>query len=229
MQAWQALRSSAAESRFEALLDHSNPARRARGGDRAAAARWERAKSGDGQVVLLSGSRASESRAWPSLCRKSCRTSRTRGAPFCSPHHSENALHPIISQLRRAAGLERDDTPEISLKKLGTLLAPIAPSGEEMGFSLHCCRSPHPTTSRTTSRHSAGGKTFEALLRQLDFSARRQGMLIVYEDVHRIDPTARDLLDLTIERIRGLPVLLIVTFRPSSTPGSANRTSRWWC
>ena len=41
---------------------------------------------------------------------------------------------------------------------------------------------------------------------------------MVYEDVHWIDPTSRELLDLTIERVRRVPVLLLVTFRPEFQP-----------
>jgi predicted ATPase len=41
---------------------------------------------------------------------------------------------------------------------------------------------------------------------------------MVYEDVHWIDPTSRELLDLTIERVQRLPVLLLVTFRPEFQP-----------
>jgi predicted ATPase len=37
---------------------------------------------------------------------------------------------------------------------------------------------------------------------------------MVFEDAHWINPTSRELLDLTVERVRGLPVLLIVTSRP---------------
>jgi predicted ATPase len=43
-------------------------------------------------------------------------------------------------------------------------------------------------------------------------------VLIVFEDAHWIDPTSRELLDLTIEHIRRLPVLFIVTFRPEFQP-----------
>jgi hypothetical protein len=38
------------------------------------------------------------------------------------------------------------------------------------------------------------------------------------EDAHWIDPTSRELLDLTVERVRVLHVLLIVTFRPEFQP-----------
>ena len=58
----------------------------------------------------------------------------------------------------------------------------------------------------------------EALIRQLEGLARRQPVLMVFEDAHWIDPTSRELLDLTVERVRSLPVLLIVTFRPEFEP-----------
>ena len=48
--------------------------------------------------------------------------------------------------------------------------------------------------------------------------------MMVFEDAHWIDPTSHELLDLAVERVRSLPVLLIVTFRPSSSrPGPASR------
>jgi class 3 adenylate cyclase/predicted ATPase len=57
-------------------------------------------------------------------------------------------------------------------------------------------------------------RTLEALLGLLEDLSRKRPVLMVFEDVQWIDPTSRELLDLTIERIRGLPVLLIITFRP---------------
>jgi predicted ATPase len=52
------------------------------------------------------------------------------------------------------------------------------------------------------------------MIRQLEGLARRQPVVMVFEDAHWIDPTSRELLDLAVERLRSLPVLLIVTFRP---------------
>jgi predicted ATPase/class 3 adenylate cyclase len=57
-------------------------------------------------------------------------------------------------------------------------------------------------------------RTLEALIGLLEDLSGRQPVLMVFEDVHWIDPTSRELLDMTIERIRRLPVLLIITFRP---------------
>jgi predicted ATPase len=66
------------------------------------------------------------------------------------------------------------------------------------------------------------------LLRQLDGLARVHPVLIIFEDLHRIDPTSREFLDLVIARIDRLPVLLVATFRPEFRPawaGQANVTT----
>jgi len=57
-----------------------------------------------------------------------------------------------------------------------------------------------------------------ALLRQLHALARQQPILMIFEDLHWIDPTSRELLDLTVEKITGLPMLLVVTYRPEFQP-----------
>src|SRR5262249_43208903 len=54
---------------------------------------------------------------------------------------------------------------------------------------------------------------------QLEALARRRPVLMVFEDAHWIDPTSRELLDLTFDRVRQLPVLLVVTFRPEFEHG----------
>src|SRR5258705_305752 len=74
----------------------------------------------------------------------------------------------------------------------------------------------HPLPNLSPQRKKE--RTLEALIRQLEGLARRQPILMVFEDAHWIDPTSSELLDLTVERIRSLPVLLIVTFRPEFQP-----------
>src|SRR5271169_5313628 len=74
----------------------------------------------------------------------------------------------------------------------------------------------HPLPNLSPQRKKE--RTLGALIRRLDGLARQQPVVIVFEDVHWIDPTSHELLDLTVERIRNLPVLLIVTFRPEFQP-----------
>ena len=66
-------------------------------------------------------------------------------------------------------------------------------------------------------------KLFEAFLTQLEAESRRRPVLMVLEDAHWIDPTSRELLDLTVDRVRRLPVLLAITFRPEFQPPWAGR------
>jgi predicted ATPase len=66
------------------------------------------------------------------------------------------------------------------------------------------------------------------MLNQLEAEARRRPVLMVFEDAHWIDPTSRELLDFTVDRVRHLPVLLAITFRPEFQPpwsGRAHVTS----
>jgi len=70
----------------------------------------------------------------------------------------------------------------------------------------------HPLPNFSPQRKKE--RTLEALIRRLEGLARRQPVVVVFEDAHWIDPTSRELLDLAVERIGSLPVLLIITFRP---------------
>ena len=86
--------------------------------------RWARAKSGEGQVVLLSGEAGiGKSRLTAALLERLAGEPHTRLRYFCSPQHTDSAFYPIIGQMERGAGLARDDTSQGKLDKLDTLLA----------------------------------------------------------------------------------------------------------
>ena len=96
------------------------------------------------------------------------------------------------------------------------MLALAAPPDEDVALLADLLSLPesgrHPLPNLSPQRKKE--MTLEALIRQLESLARRQPVVMVFEDAHWIDPTSRELLDLTVERVRSLPVLLIVTFRP---------------
>ena len=61
-------------------------------------------------------------------------------------------------------------------------------------------------------------KTLEALTAQLEALSRSNPVLMIFEDVHWIDPTSLEVLGRTVDRLRTLGVLLIVTYRPEFEP-----------
>ena len=144
----------------------------------------------------------------------------TRLRSFCSPYHQDSALYPTIAQLERAAGFRREDTPEQRLDKLETLLAQGTNDlSEAVPLLADLLSIPtgdrYPALDLTPQKRKE--KTLHALLAQVEGLAARQPVLMVWEDVHWIDPTSRELLDLTVNRVPALPVLLIVTYRPEFT------------
>jgi len=216
--AWQVLRPSAVASRFEALRGSVLSSLVGRGEEiDLLLRRWARAKADDGQVVLVSGEPGiGKSRIAAEVEQRLHAEPRLCLRYFCSPYHQDSALYPIIDQLGRAAGFARDDPPAARLEKLEALFARAAPPDEDVALIADLLSLPasdrHPMPNLSPQRKK--DRTLEALIRQLEGLARQQPIVMVFEDAHWIDPTSRELLDLTIEHMRRLPALLIVTFRP---------------
>jgi len=218
--AWRVIGESGVLSRFEALRSGETPLV---GRDEEVdllLRRWQQAKSGEGRVVLISGEPGiGKSRLTAALSEHIELEPHTRLRYFCSPHHRDSALYPLIVQLERAAGFARDDGPETKLDKLATLLAPAAEAGD---ISLLVELLSLPGRDRFApielSPQRKKERTLAALLRQLEGLARQQPVLMIFEDLHWIDPTSREFLDLLLARIGRLPVLLVATFRPEFQP-----------
>jgi predicted ATPase/class 3 adenylate cyclase len=220
--AFAVLRASSVESRFEAMHPGGLTALVGREEElELLLRRWARAKTGEGQVVLLSGEAGiGKSRLAAALMEALTAEPYTRLRYFCSPHHQDSPFQPIIAQLERAAGFEREDTPEAKLEKLAALLAPAAPPPEDEALLAELLLL--PTEGRfpplSLAPQEKKEKTFEALLRQLEGLARQHPVLMILEDAHWSDPSSRELFDHVVDRARGLPILLVVTFRPEYAP-----------
>src|SRR5262249_60905233 len=130
VRAWVALRASTVESRFEALHPSGLIALVGRAEEtELLLRRWSRAKSGEGQVVLISGEAGiGKSRLTAALLESLGPEPHTRLRYFCSPQHTDRPLYPIVGQMGRAAGLLYDDTPQQKLDKLDALLAQTSTS-----------------------------------------------------------------------------------------------------
>jgi predicted ATPase len=183
--------------------------------------RWARAKTGEGQVVLLSGEAGiGKSRLTTALLEHLASEPHTRLRYFCSPQHTDSALYPTISQMERAAGFRHDDTPEAKLNKLDALLAQTSTSRQEAALFAEMLSLPndgrYPALDLTPQQRRQ--ETLETLVLQVVALSRQNPVLMIFEDAHWIDPTSLELLGRIVDRVPSLRVLLIVTFRPEFEP-----------
>src|SRR4051794_20062444 len=219
--AWRVLSAGTAEGRFEALHGTITPLVGREEEIELLLHRWAQAKAGNGKVVLISAEPGvGKSRLAEVLAERIAAEPHIRMRWFCSPYHQDSALYPVIAQMERAAGFMHGDEPAARLSKLQALLAAAGPSPEDVTLiaSLHALPTATlpPLPDLTPQRRKE--KTFEALLGQLEALTRQQPVLMVFDDVHWIDPSSRELLDTMIERIANRPVLLLILFRPEFQP-----------
>jgi predicted ATPase len=219
---WRVLRSSAMESRFEALHAGGLTALVGREDESELLQRcWARSKSGEGQVVLLSGEPGiGKSRLTAALLERLADEPHTRLRYFCSAQYTNSALHPVIGQMERAAGFAHDDTPKAKLDKLDALLAPTSTSIADAALFADMLSLPddgrYPALPVIPQQRREA--TLQALIRQIETLARAAPVLMIFEDVHWSDPTSLEVLGRAVSRVAAHRALLIVTFRPEFEP-----------
>ena len=143
----------------------------------------------------------------------------------CSPYHRDSALHPFAQQFERAAGIAPQEPPEVKLDKLEKVLglatdrmevAPLIASMLSIPFEQ---RYPALGLSPDQPRRL----TLGALRDRVEGLAKKQPLLILFEDAHWADATSLEVLDLLLRIVPRLPALLLITFRPEfEAPWSAS-------
>jgi class 3 adenylate cyclase len=224
----QVLGPSKVESRFEAHHQSGTSPLLGRGEELGLLLRrWDEAKRGEGRVVLLTGEPGIGKSRLASALREHLRSAapHTPLSYICSPLHQGSALNPFIGQLNRAAGIEWDDSAEAKLDKLQSLLAQSSGNlAENMPLFAALLAIPtgdrYPSPEMTPPRRKE--RSLAALLDQLRRLASRQPILMVFEDLHWIDPTSLELLSLAIEQIGEQRILLLATARPEFAPSWPN-------
>jgi predicted ATPase/class 3 adenylate cyclase len=186
--------------------------------------RWAQVKDGLGQVVLLSGEAgigksrlvqvlidqvAAEPRAWLTPCQ-------------CSPYHRHTALYPLIDLLERVVlRFEREESPLQKVGKLeGFLVQYGLPLAEAVPLLAALLSLPLPAAYAplTVSPEQQKQQTLHTVLTILLRIAAQQPVLFVMEDLHWVDPSTLELLDLLVDQGPTARILALFTFRPDFSP-----------
>ena len=183
--------------------------------------RWERAKSGEGQVVLLSGEAGiGKSRLTVALLEQLAREPHIRLRCFCSPQHTDSTLYPVIGEMLRAARFAHDDSPQVKMDKLDALLAQSSTPPQDAALFAEMLSLPNdgrypPVEVEPQLRRQ---KTLKALGSQIEALARINPVLVIFEDAHWADPTSLELFARAVDLAASHRLLILVTFRPEFSP-----------
>lgn len=182
--------------------------------------RWNSARAGQGQVVLISGEAGiGKSRLTEGLRESLDESDHTRVSYQCSPYHTNSAFYPVIRQLERAAGFDPGDSDAIKLGKLETILGHPTDAVISLAAELMSLSSPGHIAATEASPQQRMIETQQMLTGQLIAVARQRPVLVVFEDAHWIDPTTRTLMDRIIPAVADAAILIVMTYRPEFDPG----------
>jgi len=223
VQVWQLVGQSRHGSRFEALRASALTPIVGREEELALLSRrWQQAKTGDGQIVLICGEPGiGKSRTLAAFEAELRDEPHLRLRCFCTPHHQNSTLYPAIAQLERAAGFVHGDPPETKFAKLTAMLSQSGqPSAETVALFAELMDLPDGDRTPIAGLDAQRKRelTLAALVRQLEQQTRQKPVVLIFEDVHWIDATSLELLDLIAARAPRLAALVCITFRPEFQP-----------
>ncbi len=183
--------------------------------------RWERARSGAGQVVLLSGEAGiGKSRLTVALLEQLAREPHIRLRYFCSPQHTDSTLYPVIGEMLRAADVDHDDSQQAKMDKLDALLAQSSTPSEDAALFAEMLSLPndgrYPAVEVEPQLRRQ--KTLKALGSHIEALARINPVLMIFEDAHWTDPTSLEFFARAVDLAVSHRLLLLVTFRPEFSP-----------
>ena len=217
--AWRVLRERALATRYEAADRRAVSPLVGREAEAALLTdRWEAARGGEGQLVLLSAEPGlGKSRLVHELRERAADRPHVTVRYQCSPMHTNSALYPAAAQMRFAARIEPEDAPEQQLEKLAALLRQATDDIDTalpLIATLLSIPTPLAEPVQALSAEQVKHRTLEVLVAQMLGLARHQPLMLLVEDAHWMDPTTQELISLAISAIQDAPVLILITYRP---------------
>lgn len=129
--------------------------------------------------------------------------------------HEDSALYPVVACLRLIARLDPDDPRDVQLAKLRSSLAgndatkheAMLLLAEVAGIPSDAAASPAQAPEHLRER------ILSVLVEQLLLPAQHKPLCLVFEDLHWLDPTSRELLSRLMESTAGRSVMILLTAR----------------
>ena len=229
VQVYQVLRDSGAQHRFEVARRRGLTPFVGRETEVAMLGeRWQQAREGMGQVVVISGEAGiGKSRLVQSLYERVAHEPHVRLECRCSPYHQHSAFYPVVDLLERTVGLDRVDSAKTKCSKLEAVLAPLQLPVEAPVPLLAALLSipldeVYEALSLTSQQQRQ--RTLTTLLAMLTAWSEQHPVLLVVEDLHWVDPSTREFLDLLVDQVPTLPLCVVLTCRPVFQPPWGLRT-----
>jgi class 3 adenylate cyclase/tetratricopeptide (TPR) repeat protein len=187
-------------------------------------AAWRAASAGQGRVVTLRGEAGlGKSRLCAALLDQVLPTQPVMLNFLCSQRYQNTALYPVIRYFEQAAGFADEDQAGVRLDKLQALLLENQGAAEvESVLPYFAALLSVPPSGRfapiSDSPERQREQTLKALLAQISMLARERPVMILFEDLHWVDPTTMSLLDQLVHQIAKQPVMVLATSRPEFDP-----------
>jgi len=182
----------------------------------------ERAKEGQGQVVLLSGEPGiGKSRLVQEIKEQGFREGYTQIEFRASPYHENTAYYPIVEHLQRRLNLQTPDSPQDKLDKLERELSEYGfelPEALPLLSALLSLPEPAGYPRLTLTPQKQRQKTLELLVLWLLKEAERNPLLTVWEDLHWCDPSTLEFYQLLMDQVPKARILVLATARPEFVP-----------
>lgn len=185
---------------------------------------WQEAGRGRGSIVIVRGEAGiGKSALLRRFEAELCGQPYTRILLQCSGQHEDSPLYPLITHLRRTAGIDAADTGECKLEKIRAVLAPalVARGAPLIGALLSPASQPAQAPLAPVAANQKKA-TLELIVENTRLLTERQPMLLLVEDAHWIDPTSAELADLLVSCVAGVRLLIVVTARPEYNPAWAS-------
>ncbi len=222
---WQVINVSNMETRFQAARDKELTGLVGRAEEfEQIIHQWKLAQQHNGRVVLVSGEAGiGKSKLVEALREYVSEQNPNQYLYQCSPFHRNSVLYPIITQLEFSAGLNHGDPVEEKIQKLENFFSAHAGCVKE-ATPIYATLLSIPTGASYPdfflSPQELKEKTLNALAMQMEKLSEEQPFLIILEDAHWIDPTSLELINNLIPKIKGRPVLFVISHRPDFEPPS---------